>query len=174
MTWLCLPDLLACGSDVINTLRNAVHDLGGDLAGKTLDDLSDTAYAQLSSSHGTVCWRQLYTDRKLFRTLIGLIKPVDEKTAKICIARLDYAIIVAGPCEEGRVFVPIPLFLLRISAFYDQQQAIASIAVVVNVLGAILHFAFIGLSLRFQGCLRGSKTVHSSCRCSPGSAVLFR
>ena len=89
-------------------------DLGGDLAGKTLDDLSDTAYAQLSSSHGTVCWRQLYTDRKLFRTLIGLIKPVDEKTAKICIARLDYAIIVAGPCEEGRGFVPIPLFLLRI------------------------------------------------------------
>ncbi|CAL1703535.1 unnamed protein product [Somion occarium] len=72
-----------------------------------LDALIDGAYQQLSSSKTPVlCWRRLYTDACIWRTLAEFLPPHTEVPSSIaltCVARLDRAIIVAGACGQGRL-----------------------------------------------------------------------
>ncbi|KAH8102964.1 Clavaminate synthase-like protein [Cristinia sonorae] len=101
--------LQSCGASILFTLRAAVHDLIKnhlrEEACKTLDDLADRAYLELrTSKNPSTCWRRLYTDSKILRTLAELVHPEDENaTPTACIARLDHSIITAGACGEGRL-----------------------------------------------------------------------
>ncbi|THH27057.1 hypothetical protein EUX98_g7122 [Antrodiella citrinella] len=105
--------LLSCGTQVVTELQTAAHDLAGEWrmhACKTLDDLANTAYSRLSASKDApLCWRRLYTDTSVLRTLGDLEDAVDQTLAKVCIARLDRAIITAGPCGEGRLELVLDL-----------------------------------------------------------------
>src|ERR1700722_14861641 len=97
---LIYSDLSTCGSFVIDRLRNAITE-NDRLA---LDSLIELAYESLLSSESHRCWRRLFTDACLFRSLANFLRfpSPSEDILLESIARLDRAIIVAGPAGEGR------------------------------------------------------------------------
>ncbi|KAI0693916.1 hypothetical protein BC835DRAFT_1275268 [Cytidiella melzeri] len=70
------------------------------------------AHNKLTSAHKrhepTDIWRRIYTDACISRSLADILssdneKSLEETLSASCIARLDCAIIIAGPCGEGRL-----------------------------------------------------------------------
>lgn len=68
------------------------------------------AHATMSRTYrlaeSTLCWRRLYTDACIFRSLAECAFVDDDPNDSVahrCVARLDQAIIIAGPCGEGRL-----------------------------------------------------------------------
>lgn len=58
------------------------------------------------SGRSTLCWRRLYTDACILRSLadcVDITNPGSILTPATCIQRLDQAIIIAGPAGEGRL-----------------------------------------------------------------------
>jgi len=74
-----------------------------------LDTVIDMSYGKMSSTPpGSVltCWRRLYTDACILRSLANLLRssaPVASSSAIDSISRLDRAIIIAGAAGEGRL-----------------------------------------------------------------------
>lgn len=75
----------------------------------TLIELSHNEMKRAYTRHQpTEEWRRVYTDACLLRTLAEILGttqdgPLQESLSDACIARLDAAIIIAGPCGEGRL-----------------------------------------------------------------------
>jgi hypothetical protein len=99
-------DLSDCGISVLHSLYHATQTLlDGCPSCQLLDDLIDLAYTSMTSRLDNTCWRRLYTDASLFRTLAVFAEdssPI-EKDILESIAQLDRAIIVAGAAGEGRL-----------------------------------------------------------------------
>lgn len=78
-----------------------------DDAPARLDSLILIAHEKMShayrSSQSTLCWRRLYTDACILRSLADVLGPQSDAFAPRSIARLDQAIIVAGPAGGGRL-----------------------------------------------------------------------
>ncbi|EKM55939.1 uncharacterized protein PHACADRAFT_144885 [Phanerochaete carnosa HHB-10118-sp] len=93
-----------CGETHTQTLR---IDLGTEEAPTSLDGLISIAHEKLSHayrlSQPTLCWRRLYTDACILRSLACILGRQTEAFAAESVARLDQAIIVAGPAGEGRL-----------------------------------------------------------------------
>ena len=72
-----------------------------------LGKLNELSYNNMSSSRvSATCWRRMYTDTCIFRTLADLLDPSalpSEDVVRAGVARLDRAIIISGPCGEGRL-----------------------------------------------------------------------
>ena len=74
-----------------------------------LDKLTEHAYQRMSSVYqkaAAVCWRRMYTDACILRTLADLMYDDPPKTsALLCAAvgRLDKAVVIAGACGDGRL-----------------------------------------------------------------------
>lgn len=109
-----LLDLLSCKPTVVAALRLALTGLlGNDAVHRSqsllqLDKLIDEAYNHMSSLMASCChpcWRRLYTDACVLRSLadIAYIIPPTDTIALECIARLDRAIVIAGAPGEGRL-----------------------------------------------------------------------
>lgn len=107
-------ELLQCGTEYVQQLCDAAKDLlqGPDstnAACAQLDVLTEVAYQQMSRTYqkvAPVCWRRLYTDTCIIRTLGDMLAsehPKTDSALKAAIARLDRAIIIAGACGEGRL-----------------------------------------------------------------------
>lgn len=63
------------------------------------------AYTHMSASLGSSCWRRLYTDACLLRSLadVACAVSLDDTVALESIGRLDRAIVIAGAPGEGRL-----------------------------------------------------------------------
>jgi len=103
-------DLLYCGPDVVHCLRLAIQCLSGldNRQEAQLDKLIDVAYAHMSASLRSfcpLCWRRLYTDACLLRSLadVARIDSSDDSAPLESIGRLDRAIVIAGAPGEGRL-----------------------------------------------------------------------
>ncbi|KDQ59576.1 hypothetical protein JAAARDRAFT_68205 [Jaapia argillacea MUCL 33604] len=103
-----IADLLPCGRETVDRLRSAVQDL---LDGRPkqallneLEALIDFAHETMStfSRQPNLCWRRLYTDACIFRSLASA-ETTDDKLALSCISWLDRAIVIAGAPGEGRL-----------------------------------------------------------------------
>lgn len=74
-----------------------------------LDAVIEHAYQQMSRAYqklAPVCWRRMYTDACIFRSLADLIlhkSSTTKSSLKVAVARLDRAIIIAGACGEKRL-----------------------------------------------------------------------
>lgn len=73
-----------------------------------LDAIIDVSYTRMSSALGVpcpLCWRSLYTDASIVRSLadIAFSVPPVAIAALNCIARLDKAIVIAGAPGRGRL-----------------------------------------------------------------------
>lgn len=70
-----------------------------------LDRLIDAAYEHMSASPGSPCWRRLYTDACLLRSLADMAHAVSpcDTVALESIRRLDRAIVIAGASGQGRL-----------------------------------------------------------------------
>ncbi len=105
-------DLLLCGKAPLEDLRQALKRIDADpkspiQARSALDELNELSYSKMSTSKiSATCWRRMYTDTCIFRTLTDLLNPnvlPSEGIVKAGVARLDRAIIISGPCGEGRL-----------------------------------------------------------------------
>ncbi|THH21113.1 hypothetical protein EW146_g376 [Bondarzewia mesenterica] len=88
-------------------IRAAAQKPAEPASSQILDELAQTAYKAMSSSHqiDSTCWRRLYTDACLLRSLIDIKnfpKSDDEDIPKSVIERLDCVLIIAGAPGEGR------------------------------------------------------------------------
>ncbi len=94
--------------DAANAVLQAHDAQSGVAACALLDGVIEHAYHQMSRAYRDVaphCWRRLFTDACILRTLAGLVVPEPSLTAaslKAAVARLDRAIIIAGACGERR------------------------------------------------------------------------
>jgi lysine-specific demethylase 8 len=98
-------DLLSCGPDVVHILHLALQGISDhDNNHGLLDKLITLAYENMPMSRGS-CWRRLYTDASLLRSLAGVACAVlpCRKIALESIGILDRAIVIAGAPGEGRL-----------------------------------------------------------------------
>ncbi len=108
-----IAELLLCGNEFLQQLRLAVTGISGDIASRDqaiaiLDTAINDAYKNMSIENrkaSPTCWRRLYTDACLYRTIadVAYVFPVSESVLLDGIARLDGAIIIAGPSGEQRL-----------------------------------------------------------------------
>ncbi|KAK7049357.1 hypothetical protein VNI00_005958 [Paramarasmius palmivorus] len=98
-----ITQLLACGEENFDFLESAARDLvaGTSYQGscEILEALIDSSYSKMLSGQAHLCWRRMYTDAQILRSLAR----VDSTTALDSIGRLDRAIIIAGAAGEGRL-----------------------------------------------------------------------
>lgn len=107
-----MTGLLPCDPAVIEDFRKAVKLVVGkpnslNQARLALDDLNKLSYTKMSASKvSATCWRRLYTDTCIFRTLVDFLEPnspPSERVIRDGVGRLDRAMIISGPCGEGRL-----------------------------------------------------------------------
>jgi Cupin-like domain len=81
--------------------------------------MADAAYKMMPLSKSP-CWRRLYTDACLLRSLsdIGTLENPDKTIALESIARLDRAIIIAGAAGDGRLDLVIDIIQRIQSEFF--------------------------------------------------------
>ncbi|GJE98104.1 hypothetical protein PsYK624_143260 [Phanerochaete sordida] len=107
--------LVGCGEEHLRALRGALHDRDGD----ALDALVATAHACMAEAHRaaqpTLPWRRLYTDACILRSLVDVLEDRPEADIVDAVARLDKAVIVAGPAGEGRLELILE-FVARLQA----------------------------------------------------------
>ena len=107
-------DLLQCGEDSVAKLLDAAEAIlrtpnGREVACAQLDDLIQLAYKEMARAFqkaAPLCWRRMYTDVCILRTLADLVDRESPKTNAVLragIGRLDRAIVIAGPCGDGRL-----------------------------------------------------------------------
>lgn len=108
----------------MSTLR---VDVTSEQAIPRLDSLLEVAHERMShayrSSQSTLCWRRIYTDASLLRCIAEYAGPVPTPNAAECIARLDRAIIVAGPAGEGRLDL-ILLFISKLQRIVESKPSV--------------------------------------------------
>ena len=74
-----------------------------------LDKVTEHAYQRMSSVYqkaAAVCWRRMYTDACILRTLADLMYDDPPKSAAFltaAVGRLDKAVVIAGACGDGRL-----------------------------------------------------------------------
>ncbi|KAJ3550663.1 hypothetical protein NM688_g5023 [Phlebia brevispora] len=113
---LITADLLQCGEDAVLRLQNAANATleandteSEDAAREQLDAMIEQAYKQMSLAYqkvAPICWRRMYTDASIFRSMADLMVSEPRRTEsllKAAVARLDRAIIIAGACGEKRL-----------------------------------------------------------------------
>lgn len=118
-------DLLPCGEEVVNSFRRITaatleRELLHEDASAELEKLINDAYTRLSDlGIPSLCWSRLFTDACIWRTIADIlfIDELLEDTALSCVARLDRAIIVAGPSGQGRLELIHDLIYLIQSTF---------------------------------------------------------
>ncbi|KAI0792850.1 hypothetical protein C8Q75DRAFT_751680 [Abortiporus biennis] len=105
-------DLFSCDPTILGKLKKSVKEIASSgrnalpEACSNLDDLVTNAYTQLSTSkYSPYKWRRLYTDASIVRSLADIpqLNDANEESALKSIERLDRAIVIAGPCGEGRL-----------------------------------------------------------------------
>lgn len=109
-------EIAPCGEHHISALRRDARLEG---APGRLDDLIAEAHQQMAQAHRlaqpTLCWRRLYTDACLLRSLADVLGQQASPDVAAVVARLDQAIIIAGPAGEGRLEL-IHAFIARLQA----------------------------------------------------------
>ena len=77
-------------------------------------------------------WRRIYTDARILRSLADVLnaeddEKLDEQVSTASIARLDHAIIIAGPCGEGRLDLILELIRrIQSRTFWTKKLNISS------------------------------------------------
>ncbi|KAL0580432.1 hypothetical protein V5O48_001585 [Marasmius crinis-equi] len=111
--------LFGCGEDNYRLLLSVARDLvaGASLSGscEVLKALADVSYAKMSRGESQICWRRLYTDAHILRSMAG----IDGNTALEAIGHLDRAIIIAGAAGDGRLDLILSL-ISKIQSSYVQ------------------------------------------------------
>jgi hypothetical protein len=93
----------------VHDLRSATRSLlcndGRQQSLAQLDKLIGVAYSRMSTSLGSSCWRRLYTDACLLKSLadVAYTASPNDAVALESIGRLDHAIVIAGAPGEGRL-----------------------------------------------------------------------
>ncbi|KIP04791.1 hypothetical protein PHLGIDRAFT_180363 [Phlebiopsis gigantea 11061_1 CR5-6] len=101
-------ELFPCGEHHLQRLRAAIS--SAEISTQ-LDDSIKVAHEQMfrayRSSQSNLCWRRLYTDACILRSLseFSSLENASQAYTPVvrCISRLDQAIIIAGPAGEGRL-----------------------------------------------------------------------
>lgn len=105
---LCV-DLSQCGTENLKLLLSAAENIfdegSRETACRNLDRLLEVSHAEMPLACDSWCWRRLYTDASLLRSLADVSNPgpAPEDTFTECIARLDRGIIIAGAPGPGRL-----------------------------------------------------------------------
>ncbi|KAA1471286.1 Clavaminate synthase-like protein [Dentipellis sp. KUC8613] len=103
-----VADLAACGIDAVTRLQKAslalIDPSSRSQATSVLDELIALAHKRMAEQRLNFCWRRLYTDACILRSLADVmsLNPRNDQNAKLCVSRLDRSLIVAGAPGEGR------------------------------------------------------------------------
>ena len=123
---------MSCGDDVLDSFKRTARAtseraLSYQNATSELDNFVNEAYTQLSSlGVPSLCWSRLFTDACIWRTLADILLNDDVRgdAASTCVARLDRAIIVAGPSGHGRLELIHDLIYLIQTDFLDFRSSL--------------------------------------------------